>query len=144
MIQRFAYVIIALGTIVAFAPPPAEAEIYATTEAMCEEAARSNPPRTGEDAVVMKEACQTAAVGRMKRAARLTGAAKQQDVLMEATYLYVAAEGAARANNKDFAVRALLKSRDLYREVRDHPASAAMRRKGQLGLDTVSRTLVKR
>ena len=144
MIRRFVYVIIALGVTVAYAAQPAQAEIYATTEAMCEEAARANPPRAGEDAVVMKEACQTAAVGRMKRAARLTGAAKQQEVVMEATYLYFAAEGAARSNDKNFALRALLTSRDLYRGVRDHPTSAAMRRKGQLGLDTVSRTLVKR
>lgn len=144
MTRRFGFVIIALIAGVAFAPRPAQAEIYATTEAMCEEAARASPPRAGQDAVVMKEACQTAAVGRMKRAARLTGVAKQQEVVMEATYLYFAAEGAARSNNKDFAVRALLTSRDLYRGVRDHPASATMRRKGQLGLDTVNRTLVKR
>lgn len=80
----------------------------------------------------MKNACAVAAAGRMHRAARLTGAAKQQEYF------------AAQLHDKPLAVRVLLRSRDIYRSVRDHPASAAMRRKGQLGLDTIGRTLERR
>lgn len=51
MFRRLACATAATLAAVAFTPQPSRAEIYATNESMCEEAATAKKPPVGEDAV---------------------------------------------------------------------------------------------
>jgi hypothetical protein len=118
----------------------ARAEIYATSEAFCDQlVARAR--KTDEDYRDMTLACATAVQRHKLQAQRLTGAQRQQELILQATYLYFAAEGEARTHHVDIAVGALEQSRLLYQRIFDHAATPALRHKAQMGLNVVAAAL---
>jgi hypothetical protein len=120
---------------------PAAADIYATNQALCEQFATTHATRSVDDFRTMTEACAVAANGHQQRADSATGAARQRELILEATYLYFAAEGEVGSNRSDLGVAALEKSRAIYQDVLDHAATPELKQKAQLGLNVVARTL---
>jgi len=114
---------------------PAAADIYSDSEALCERVATTPKPRSVEDYRTMVYSCAAAVNWHKQRADVTTGANRQQELLLEATYLYFAAEGQAGTNQPTIAASALERSRNLYQSVYDHAATPLLRSKGRLGLN---------
>jgi hypothetical protein len=85
--------------------------------------------------------CATAVQRHRLRAQRVTGTQHQQELILQATYLYFTAAGEAGSHHLNIAVGALEQSRMLYQRVFDHALTPALRHKGQLGLNVVAAAL---
>jgi hypothetical protein len=91
--------------------------------------------------MALANACEQAALLRKQRADARDGAERQQELIYEATDLFMAAKGELMADNFQVGVNALAKSGEIYRNVHDHAATSGLRQKAQIGITAVTSTV---
>lgn len=90
---------------------------------------------------VMASACQNAAHTHNARAATLTGAAKQEQQLSAARYLFFSAYGQGGAGDRSGGFASLDRSLALFKAVNAHAASPDLQSRAQAGVTQVTRTI---
>jgi hypothetical protein len=130
-----------VAVLAALARLPAGADTGAADETVCDRLATTTAKRTQHDFRIMSGACANAAAWYRHRAALSTGPPRQQELILEAAYLYFTAEAQAGAHRVDRAVAILKDSRKVYLDVLNHALTDDARHKAQMGLRVVDLAL---
>ena len=89
----------------------------------------------------MASACQNAAHAHNARAATLTGAAKQEQQLSAARYLFFSAYGQGGAGDRVGGFASLDRSLALFKAVNANAATPDLQSRAQAGVTQVTRTI---
>jgi multidrug resistance efflux pump len=112
-----------------------------TDQAHCEAYARKTSKLKISDFKLMAAVCEAAAFEHKQMADRLNGAARQEELILEAGDLYFSASGEITSLNLKIGVAALATCRAIFVDVRDHAATPALHEKAVEGLAAVDKTI---
>jgi len=110
-------------------------------EGTCEGLVGVNGPLPVAQLRVMATTCQNAAHSHNARAAALTGAAKQEQQLSAARYLFFSAYGQGGAGDRAGGFASLDRSLALFKTVSAHAATPDLQSRAQAGVSQVTRTI---